>query len=102
MTNQPIDPKMLEYIKTSWKSFILPGERLETVDDLDRLQTRVKGLLRLKSDRLEKQLTDLTIAMKTLLTSQQRIVEASQRLVTTNKELSKFAEVVKKSLTSTS
>ena len=99
MSNQPPDPEMLEYIKTAWKNFILPGERLETADDLDRLQTRVKGLLRLKSERLEQQLTQLTEAMQKILGHQQRLAEASKQLQNVNKELTKFANVVQRSFT---
>ncbi|HLC43266.1 MAG TPA: hypothetical protein VJO34_16780 [Methylomirabilota bacterium] len=102
MTNQNPDPDQLTHIREAWKSYLLPGERLETVEDLNRLQARVKTLLQQKSERLEKQLSDLTGAVKTLISQQQRLAEASKRLQQVNRELTKFANVVQQSLTSPS
>jgi DNA repair ATPase RecN len=99
MTSHKPDPEQLAYIREAWKAYLLPGERLETVEDLDRLQTRVKALLQEKSERLEKQLTNLTGAVKTLIAQQQRLNEASKRLQQVNKELTKFANVVQQSMT---
>lgn len=99
MTSHEPDPGQLAYIREAWKAYLLPGERLETVEDLDRLQTRVKALLQEKSERLEKQLTNLTGAVKTLIAQQQRLNEASKRLQQVNKELTKFANVVQQSMT---
>ena len=99
MTSHEPDPEQLAYIREAWKAYLLPGERLETVEDLDRLQTRVKALLQEKSERLEKQLNNLTGAVKTLIAQQQRLNEASKRLQQVNKELTKFANVVQQSMT---
>ena len=99
MTNQEPDPDQLAHIRDAWNSYLLPGEQLETVEDLNRLQTRVKALLRQKSERLEKQLHDLTGAVKTLISQQQRLAEASKRLQQVNHELTKFANVVQQSMT---
>jgi hypothetical protein len=102
MTNQKPDPDQIAHIREAWNSYLLPGERLETVEDLNRLQARVKALLQQKSERLEKQLSDLTGAVKTLISQQQRLAEASKRLQQVNHELTKFANVVQQSLTSQS
>ncbi len=102
MTNQQPDPEQLDHIKAAWKDFILPGERLETSEDLDRLQMRVKAILRLKSERLEQRLSTLTDAIKTLATHQRRLQEIRQHLETANTEMTKFINVVQRSLTSPS
>ena len=102
MTNENPDPEQLAHIREAWSGYILPGEQLETVEDLNRLQARVKALLQQKSERLEKQLNDLTGAVRNLISQQQRLAEASKRLQQVNQELTKFANVVQQSLTSTS
>jgi len=102
MATERPDPEQLAHIREAWKSYMLPGEQLETMEDLNRLQARVKALLHQKSERLEKQLNELTGAVRTLISQQQRLAEASKRLQQVNQELTKFANVVQKSLTSPS
>ena len=96
---QPPDPKTLEYIKTTWKEFIIPGESLETAEDLDRLQARVSAMLRAGSAHLEKRLTELAGAVKNLMVHHERLLKASEQLETANKGLATFANVVARSLT---